>query len=110
MHYLQLNNMPFHINSSILLFVLFFCIACHGWIIFNDTSFTCPKVVWPRSQQLPNIIEGRVVYENSSSIAGNIVVTGRGHPAGARDLQNQGAIGVIFTEFGRKWNVCIIIF
>lgn len=88
------------------LFVLLvICLSCNGWLILNGTQLTCPGVTYPRSLQRPDIVEGLVVYENSSDVTGKIVVAHLGFSPAVRDLQNRGAIGVIFTEFARKWSI-----
>lgn len=88
-----------------LLVILAICFSCHGWLILNDTQITCPGLIYPRSMQLSDIVEGLVVYDNSSDIAGKIVVSHLAFPTAVRELQNQGAIGVIFAEFARKSNI-----
>jgi hypothetical protein len=82
-----------------LVVLLSICFSCHGWLILNDTQITCPGLIYPRSLQRPDIVEGLVVYDNSSDVTGKIVVAHLAFSTSVRDLQNRGAIGVIFAEF-----------
>jgi hypothetical protein len=88
-----------------LVVLLSICFSCHGWLILNDTQITCPGLFYPRSLQRPDIVEGLVVYDNSSDVTGKIVVAHLAFSTSVRDLQNRGAIGVIFAEFARKFSV-----
>ena len=98
--------MSLAIRAVILLSI---CFSCQAWLILNDTKITCPGVIYPHSQQRFDIVEGRVVYDNSSDITGKIVVSHLGFSTAVRDIQNRGAIGVIFVDFARKYDVNVFI-